>query len=154
MSDTIKRTDIERIINEAREDWQGEWAGKPQREISAMLLKELAQKVSELPDAGTAPKPDDGTWTVLGIWDNDEAIPIGAIAGRHDVCGESPGDRLHDELRDDPNFCGFSTSSFYEQGVWAVTVTAADADAAQDLAAREMMSTLNDSDNPDDGEEN
>lgn len=83
-----------------------------------------------------------GTWTVLGIWDSDEAVPVGAIAGRHPVHGEAPGDRLRGKLLSDPDFYGFDTSSFYEQGVWAVTVTAPDGDTAQDLAAAEMMATL------------
>lgn len=82
------------------------------------------------------------TWTVLGIWDNDEAVPVGAIAGTHSVHGEAPGDRLRDQLLGNPGFCGFDTSSFYEQGVWAETVTAPDGDTAQGLAAEKMMATL------------
>lgn len=82
---------------------------------------------------------DKNAWTVLGIWDNDEAVPVGAIAGRHSVHGEAPGDRLRDELLSDPGFCGFDTSSFYEQGIWAETVEAPDGDTAQDLAAGKIM---------------
>lgn len=79
------------------------------------------------------------TWTVLGVWDNDEAVPIGALRGTHSVHGEMPGERFRDKLLSDPEFCGFDTSSFYEQGVWATTVEAPDGDTAQDLAASEMM---------------
>ena len=79
------------------------------------------------------------TWTVLGVWDNDEAVPVGAIAGRHNVYGGAPGERLRDQLLADPGFCGFDTSSFYEQGVWATVVEAPDGDTAQDIAAAEMM---------------
>jgi hypothetical protein len=78
-------------------------------------------------------------WTVLGIWDNDEAVPVGAIPGRHEVHGDAPGDRVRDQLMQDPGFYGFDTSSFYEQGVWATTVTAPDGDAAQDEAVAEMI---------------
>ena len=77
----------------------------------------------------------DPTWTVLGIWDNDEAVPVGAILGTHGVHGE----RAWRELANDPDFFGFDTSSFYEQGVWAETVTAPDGDTAQDLAVELMM---------------
>jgi hypothetical protein len=98
---------------------------------------------------------DKNTWTVLGIWDNDEAVPVGAIAGRHSVHGEAPGDRLRDELLGNPGFCGFDTSSFYEQGVWAETVEAPDGDTAQDLAAGKMMRTLDDDNQePDENKEN
>lgn len=82
-----------------------------------------------------------GTWTVLGVWDNGEAVPVGAIPGRHDVHGDPPGERAAAQaLRDgNPEFCGFDTSSFYEQGVWATSVTAPDGSTAQELAAAEMM---------------
>jgi hypothetical protein len=76
---------------------------------------------------------DKGTWTVLGVWDNGEAVAVGAIAGDHQVGGDSPGERGNPQY-------GYDTSSFYEQGVWATWVTAPDADTAQERAEAEMMS--------------
>lgn len=116
------------------------------KELAAALAKADAATetqytaLTELAEAVRAYLAQDaGTWTVLGIWDNDEAVPVGAIAGTHSVHGEAPGDRLHDQLIGNPGFCGFDTSSFYEQGVWATHITAPSGDAAQDLAVEEMM---------------
>lgn len=88
---------------------------------------------------------DKDTWTVLGVWDNNEAVPVGAVKGRHQVSGDSPGERGNPEY-------GYDTSSFYEQGVWATTVTAPDADTAQDLAAAGMMHDQDDDEDDEDEE--
>lgn len=135
---------ITRILSEARSRWAPGSPGtaKRQAEVAAIVIGEIERDL-----AGLA-RQDADTWTVLGIWDNDEAVPVGAIAGRHSVRGEAPGDRLRDQLLSDPGFCGFDTSSFYEQGVWAVTVTAPDADTAQDLAIEEMMRAQHGDDKP------
>lgn len=135
----ISRAEVQRVLDEVRALWAPGSPGtaKSQAEVAAIVISEIERDLAGIPGQ------DPGTWTVLGIWDNDEAVPIGAIAGKHDVHGEAPGDRLRNQLLGDPDFCGFDTSSFYEQGVWAVTVTAPDGDAAQDAAAREMMATLN-----------
>jgi hypothetical protein len=129
-------------------------------ELTAALAKADAETethytaLTELAEAVRAYLAQDaGTWTVLGIWDNDEAVPIGAIAGTHSVHGEAPGDRLHAQLIGNPDFYGFDTSSFYEQGVWAETVAAPDGDTAQDVAAEKMMRAQHGDDwEPEDGE--
>ena len=105
-------------------------------EITETLI-EAGGRLAELVRSAYEP----GTWTVLGVWDNDEAVPVGAIEGRHNVHGDPPGERAAAQaLREgNPEFYGFDTSSFYEQGAWATSVTAPDGDTAQDLAAAEMM---------------
>jgi hypothetical protein len=132
---TVSNDDLHRILREARTRWAAGSPGtaKSQAEVAAIVIGEIERDLAALA------AQDESTWTVLGVWDNDEAVPVGAIPGRHSVHGEAPGDRLRDALLSDRGFCGFSTSSFYEQGVWAVTVTAPDGDAAQDAAVSEMM---------------
>jgi hypothetical protein len=61
-------------------------------------------------------------WTVLGVWDNDRAVPVGVLAGQHDVVG---GD-----------------SGYWEQGLWATYVQAGDAAAAETLAVAQMQVSL------------
>jgi hypothetical protein len=51
------------------------------------------------------------TFTVVGVWDESEAIPVGVIEGQHDVMG---GDESH-----------------WEGGLWATFVEADDAAAAE-----------------------
>lgn len=60
-----------------------------------------------------------GVYTVLGVWQDGKAIPVGVIAGRHEVTG---GD-----------------DSEYEQGLWALSVEAPDVDTAERLAVEEMQ---------------
>jgi len=57
-------------------------------------------------------------WTVIGVWEEDEAIPVGVIEGKHGVSG---GD-----------------SARFQQGCWATSVTALDAATAEELAIEEM----------------
>lgn len=57
------------------------------------------------------------TWTVIGFWDGDEAVPVGVVAGEHQVTG---GD-------------GCST-----EGPWATSVQAPNAAGAEAAAVAEM----------------
>jgi hypothetical protein len=58
-------------------------------------------------------------YTVIGVWQDDEPIPVGVIAGEHQVGG---GDSGH-----------------FEQGVWATCVAAPDSATAEHLATAEMQ---------------
>lgn len=58
-------------------------------------------------------------YTVIGVWQNDEPIPVGVIAGEHEVSG--------------------GASSEFEQGVWATSVAAPDSATAEQLAIDEMQ---------------
>jgi hypothetical protein len=58
-------------------------------------------------------------YTVIGVWQDDQPIPVGVIAGDHEVNG---GD-----------------SSQFEQGMWATYVTAPDSATAEQLAIGEMQ---------------
>lgn len=66
-----------------------------------------------------------GTWTVIGVWAEDEALVTGVIQGTHGVYGGDDYDA-------------------FPQGCWATSVTAADADAAESRAVAEMLATLRD----------
>lgn len=61
-------------------------------------------------------------YTVIGVWQDDEPIPVGVIAGEHDV---TDGD-LNE----------------FEDGLWATSVAAPDSATAQHLAIDEMRTTL------------
>jgi hypothetical protein len=61
-------------------------------------------------------------YTVIGVWQDDEPIPVGVIAGDHEV---TDGD-----------------DSEFEDGLWATSVVAPDAATAQQLAIDEMRTTL------------
>jgi hypothetical protein len=67
--------------------------------------------------AATATRPPAG-YTVVGVWMNDQPIPVGVIAGEHQV---------HD---------GDATE--FEQGLWATSVAAPDSSTAQQRAVDEM----------------
>lgn len=101
-------------------------AGKGTTATEIAAARKLAQAVREY-QAEQA-----GTWTVIGVWNEDEAIVTGTIQGTHAVYG---GD----------NYDAFP------QGCWATSVTAPDADTAEDLAVDEMTATLRE-DNEDDAE--
>jgi hypothetical protein len=58
-------------------------------------------------------------YTVIGVWRDDEPIPVGVIAGEHEVSG---GD-----------------DSEFEQGLWATSVAAPDSATAEQLAIDEMQ---------------
>jgi hypothetical protein len=75
----------------------------------------LVNKEADLLRAALTPK---GVYTVLGVWQDDKAIPVGVLAGRHEVTG---GDDSDDE-----------------QGLWALAVEAPDAGAAERAAIEEM----------------
>jgi hypothetical protein len=75
------------------------------------------------------PKP--GTWTVIGVWVEDQAIVTGTIPGTHPVYGGDDYDA-------------------FPQGCWATSATAPDPDTAESMAVDEMMATL-DHDDGDDG---
>ena len=124
--------------------------GAPITKQEVCVVLDAAQEDALLSALAVKQVGADPTWTVLGIWDNDEAVPVGAILGTHSVHGDPPGERAWRELANDPNFFGFDTSSFYEQGVWAETVTASDGDTAQDLAVEAMMRAQHEDD--DEGE--
>ncbi|MDT5026441.1 MAG: hypothetical protein QOE61_2867 [Micromonosporaceae bacterium] len=61
-------------------------------------------------------------YTVIGVWQDDEPIPIGVIAGDHEV---TDGD-----------------DSEFEDGLWATSAAAPDSATAQQLAIDEMRTTL------------
>jgi hypothetical protein len=62
----------------------------------------------------------DNMWTVVGVWIDDVPVPVGVIAGQHEVTG---GD-IHDE---------------FEQGLWATSVTADHDYAAEEAAVAQML---------------
>lgn len=57
-------------------------------------------------------------YTVIGVWQDDEPIPVGVVAGEHEVSGGDSGE--------------------FEQGVWATSVVAPDSATAEHLAIDEM----------------
>jgi hypothetical protein len=57
-------------------------------------------------------------YTVIGVWQDDDPIPVGVIAGEHEVSG---GD-----------------SSQFERGVWVTSVVAPDSATAEQFAIEEM----------------
>lgn len=59
------------------------------------------------------------TYTVVGVWQSDEPIPVGVIKGDHDVTG---GDESH-----------------FDGGVWATSVDAPSADRAEAEAVAKML---------------
>jgi len=67
--------------------------------------------------AATAPQLPNA-YTVIGVWQEDEPIPVGVIAGEHPV---------HD-----------GDERAFPQGRWATSVTAPDSTTAQQLAVAEM----------------
>lgn len=71
----------------------------------------------------------DTTWTVVGVWDGDEPISVGVIAGEHEVAG---GDEFH-----------------FDGGLWATSVQAGDPSDAESAAIREMATSRFDEDEPD-----
>jgi hypothetical protein len=60
-----------------------------------------------------------GVYTVLGVWQDDNPIPVGVIAGQHAVTG--------------------GAYRQFEQGLWATSVEAPDVDTAERLAVEEMQ---------------
>jgi hypothetical protein len=64
-------------------------------------------------------------WTVIGVWVNDAAVPLGVIEGRHAVHVNFDLEEIEDQ-----------------QGPWAVSVSAPDAKAAEQRAVEEMLGTL------------
>jgi hypothetical protein len=60
-------------------------------------------------------------FTVVGVWDDDVPVPVGVVCGAHEVTG---GDDQH-----------------WTQGVWATSVSAADASAAEREAVVEMRAS-------------
>jgi hypothetical protein len=77
------------------------------REVAALL----AATAADLPHQ----------YTVVGVWQEDQPIPVGVIAGEHPV---------HD---------GDATA--FAQGLWATSVTAPDSTTAQQLAVAEMRAS-------------
>ena len=67
--------------------------------------------------------PETRVWTVTGYWDEDEPVPTGVIKGQHEVTGDVDYEQ-------------------FPQGLWAESVTAPDADAAERLAVEMMRDTL------------
>lgn len=58
------------------------------------------------------------TYTVLGVWDGDQPVPVGVVDGDHQVTG--------------------GAEEHWEQGLWAIGITAADPAEAQTAAGAEM----------------
>lgn len=77
------------------------------------------RKVADLLTA-TAPRPRP-EYTVIGVWQEDEPIPVGVIAGAHPV---------HD-----------GDQRAFPQGLWAASVIAPDSTTAQQFAVAEMRET-------------
>jgi hypothetical protein len=69
-------------------------------------------------------------FTVLGGWDGDTAVPVGAVEGDLTVYGGDEGP--------------------FDQGLWSTAVDAPTGHAACDLAVRAMEATLATSDDDDD----
>ncbi len=67
-------------------------------------------------------------WTVIGFWDGDSPVPVGVVAGDHQVVGG-----FH------PDF-----QMQYPEGPWATCVDAPTDDEAERLAIEEMAATLDD----------
>lgn len=72
--------------------------------------------------AAAGGSPSSRTYTVLGVWEDDEPVPVGVVDGEHQVTGGA--DRR------------------WEQGLWATSVTAADPAEAEAAAVAEMRTTL------------
>jgi hypothetical protein len=98
------------------------------RHLTPMMGLSVGPLVDELrgqlADRGPGPK----RFTVVGVWDDDEAIPVGVIWGEHSVVG---GDDEH-----------------WEGGLWATSVDAADPLAAE-TAAVDQMAESDDEDDDD-----
>lgn len=82
---------------------------------------------SGLPVPGIGPQQTEAaeaaaTYTVVGVWEEDQPIPVGVIGGDHPVCG---GDTQH-----------------WEQGLWATVVTAPDPTTAEHAAITAMRHGL------------
>ncbi|GAA1884122.1 hypothetical protein GCM10009687_60630 [Asanoa iriomotensis] len=85
--------------------------------VAAILNREhanLLRATAYPPSDATDETDNDGAFTVVGVWVDDEPIPVGVIAGRHDVSG-GDGER-------------------FGQGVWAATVDADDERDAEQAA--------------------
>jgi len=61
-------------------------------------------------------------YTVVGVWLDDTPVPVGVIAGEHTICGGN------DEQ--------------FPEGLWATSVNAEDADAAETAAVAEMLDSV------------
>lgn len=68
-------------------------------------------------------------YTVVGVWDGDTPVVVGVIEGEHQVQG---GDQ-----------------SWFEGGLWATSVDAADVEDAEMEATDEMEGTLGNDDKDD-----
>lgn len=129
MNSTITSAQLRSVLDAERQTWTGPAIAARSSRVAAQVLDGIEARLAALP-----PEDDAGVWTVLGVWIEDEAIPVGAIAGRHDVHGEQP-------------------YEYYEQGTWATSVTADDPDAAQALAAAEMLDQNEDDEDDEDEQE-
>jgi hypothetical protein len=78
------------------------------------------------------------TWSVIGFWFNDEPVPVGVVEGDHQVYG---GDALS---------AGYDSPVDGSQGPWAVSVTAPDAETAEELAVEQMLDECDDDDEEED----
>ena len=81
-------------------------------------VADLVNREAALLQRGMTPR---GVYTVIGVWQDDEPIPVGVVAGVHQV---SDGD-----------------STQFEQGLWSTCVAARDTTTAQQLAVEEMRAT-------------
>jgi hypothetical protein len=79
----------------------------------------VAAQPGEMPDE-TAIGDDGSGWTVLGVWQYDEPIPMGAVLGDHWVHGGDDG--------------------AFPEGTWATYVVASDVCAAEVAAIEEVRS--------------
>ncbi|GIH05693.1 hypothetical protein Rhe02_37600 [Rhizocola hellebori] len=67
----------------------------------------------------TADSDTGGVYTVVGVWLGDQPVPVGVIAGAHEVSGGDEGEH-------------------FPEGVWATSVTAADDHQAERDAIEQM----------------
>jgi hypothetical protein len=80
-------------------------------------------------------------WTVIGLWVNDEPVPVGVVKGSHDVYG---GEAVDD---------GYDSPVNDAQSMWAVDVEAEDWETAETLAVEVMADTLDRDDEEDEDDD-
>jgi hypothetical protein len=84
-------------------------------EAAVEVLGQVADLVNAEADLLRRALTPRGVYTVLGVWQGDNAIPVGVVAGQHEVTGGG--------------------DSEYEQGLWALSVEAPDGETAEEIQA-------------------
>lgn len=88
-----------------------EFAARVQAALEAAEDRQRAGAAAQDP-------PRSRTYTVLGVWDGKQPVPVGVVEGEHEVTG--------------------GAQEHWEQGLWATSVTAADPTEAETAAVAEM----------------